>query len=136
MKSQLVAIVLLALAATGCTSGPLRPGGDPVDLSGHWRLEIRTGADTPTLGAMTLASNGPDYRGTVTTNRGNNVLPVTSLVRDGSTIHLRVESPQGEVVFDGELSPTAESFEGTLRYHTGDRFPMTGSRVPPPATAR
>ena len=77
---------------------------------------------------MTIASTEQGYRGTLTTNQGNNVLPVRSLTLDGSDMNMTVESPNGNVVFKGLLNPDGRSFQGTVTYHTGQSFPMSGSK--------
>ncbi len=39
-----------------------------------------------------------------------------------------VGSPNGNATFKGALSADASSFDGTVTYHTGQKFPMTGKR--------
>ena len=81
-----------------------------------------------THGAMTIAKAGQGYQGTLTTDQGSNVLPVRSLTLDGSDLNMIVESPNGKVVFKGLLNSDGRSFQGTVTYHTGQNFPMSGSK--------
>jgi hypothetical protein len=131
MKTTWVAIAFAVLAAAGCATAPRDMRAGPPDLAGSWQFEVQTGA-AATHGEMRLAADGPGYRGSLTTSAGSQVLPVRSLTLEGSTLRMRVESPQGEVVFDGVLGPNSDSFAGTVTYHTGARFPMSGRRVPAP----
>lgn len=78
---------------------------------------------------MTLQADGSQYRGTLTTNRGNNVLPIRHLLLRGDEMEMVVESPNGTVTFKGRLSPDAQAFDGIAHYHTGQRFPMSGTRA-------
>jgi hypothetical protein len=128
MKATFVALLFFALVGVGCVTGPERTSAVKRDLSGSWNFVVQTGANQ-THGAMSLTPDGSSYRGTLTTNQGSNVLPVRSLTLTGSVINLVVESPQGNVVFDGILSRDADSFQGTVTYHTGEKFPMFGNRV-------
>ena len=75
---------------------------------------------------MTIAAAEQGYRGTLTTDQGSNVLPVRSLTLDGSDMNMIVESPNGNVVFKGQLNSDGRSFQGTVTYHTGQNFPMSG----------
>ena len=88
---------------------------------------MQTGASV-THGAMTIAKAGQGYQGTLTTDQGSNVLPVRSLTLDGSDLNMIVESPNGKVVFKGLLNSDGRSFQGTVTYHTGQNFPMSGSK--------
>ena len=90
-------------------------------------FEVKTG-NTVAHGAMTLTADGSGYRGTLTTDQGNNVLPVRSLTLAGSNMDMLVESPNGNVTFKGALSADASSFAGTVTYHNGQKFPMTGTK--------
>lgn len=117
---------LLALAClAGCMAGR---GAAPVSLAGGWSLLIEPGEGRVTRGRMQLAAAADGYRGTLTTDRGDNVLPVRSFTLAGADIRMHVESPQGAVTFAGALAPDARSFAGTVTYHNGSRFPMRATR--------
>jgi hypothetical protein len=96
-------------------------------MAGDWVFEVNTGSGLA-HGAMTLTADGGGYRGTLTTDQGNNVLAVRSLTVEGSSMDMLVESPNGNVTFKGSLSEDQSSFQGTVTYHNGQQFPMTGTR--------
>jgi hypothetical protein len=54
---------------------------------------------------MTLFADGAGYKGTLTTDQGNNVLPVRSLTVQGSALN-----------------------KGKVTYYNGQEFPMSGRR--------
>ena len=49
-----------------------------MSLAGDWSFRIDTGGGRITLGRLQLAPAAGGYTGTLTTNRGDNVLPVRS----------------------------------------------------------
>ena len=77
-------------------------------------------------GAMTLVADGAQYRGTLTTDQGNNLLMVRSMMLIGTELVMTVDSPQGVVTFKGVLNADARSFDGVVTYHNGQSFPMSG----------
>jgi len=97
------------------------------DLAGDWVFEVQTGRNVA-HGAMTLVADGTAYKGTLTTDQGNNVLPVRSLTLQGSALNMLVESPNGNVTFIGTLATDARTFQGKVTYHNGQEFPMSGRR--------
>ena len=125
MKTLIVCLSIFLSQLVGCAAGPRVSAPD---LSGDWTFEVQTGATSVTHGAMTLAAAAQGYQGTLTTNQGNNVLPVRSLTLNGSDMNLVVESPNGNVVFKGLLGSDGRSFQGTVTYHTGQSFPMSGNK--------
>lgn len=114
----------IALLA-GCTAHPQRT--KTPDLAGDWVFEAQTG-DGVAHGAMTLVADGASYKGTLTTDQTSNVLPVRSLTLQGSALTLRVESPEGNVTFQGTLASDAQTFQGQVLYFNGQTFPMSGRR--------
>lgn len=122
-----IAIAVSWLALAGCAGNVHRNAVRPADLSGDWVFEVETGSNV-THGAMKLVAQSEVYSGTLTTDQGNNVLPVRSLTLDGTAMAMLVESPNGKVTFAGTLAPDGRSFEGTVTYHNGQAFPMSGSR--------
>ena len=125
-RSLLAALALAGLAA--CAAGPGGRGAAPVSLAGAWSFRIDTGGGRITLGRLQLAPAAGGYAGTLTTNRGDNVLPVPSFTVLGAEVRMRVESPQGAVTFAGALTPGARAFTGTLTYHDGQRFPLSATK--------
>ena len=112
----------MALLA-GCAANSVRAP----DLAGDWVFEVQTGQNVA-HGAMTLIGDGPGYTGTLTTDQGNNVLPVRSLTLQGSDLSMLVESPNGNVTFKGTLADDAQTFQGKVTYYNGQTFPMSGRR--------
>ena len=94
------------------------------DLSGLWRFDFS--ASRVTLGAMTLKADGEIYKGKLITNGGIEGLDVRSLTVNGQDMVMLVDSPNGAVTFRGKLDDGARSFRGTLTYHDGRNFPMSG----------
>jgi hypothetical protein len=123
-----IASLCLALyLLSGCAGTPSTNETPTRNLAGDWVFEVKTG-NTVAHGAMTLTADGSGYRGTLTTDQGNNVLTVRSLTLAGSDMDMLVESPNGNVTFKGALSADASTFAGTVTYHNGQKFPMTGKR--------
>src|SRR5262245_17428090 len=128
MNMKLIASLCLALCLlSGCAENPRTNEPTTRSLAGAWVFEVKTG-NSAAHGAMTLTEDGSGYRGTLTTDQGNNVLAVRSLTLAGSNMDMLVESPNGNVTFKGTLSADASSFKGTVTYHNGQQFPMTGTR--------
>lgn len=115
------ALVLLA----GCVGTPGRPRDSAHDLAGRWTFTVKTGRSV-VQGAMTLLAEGEQYRGTLTTDQGDNVLKVRSMILNGTELAMTVDSPQGVVTFKGVLNADARSFDGVVTYHNGQSFPMSG----------
>jgi hypothetical protein len=123
-----IASLCLALCLlNGCAENPRTSEATTRSLAGDWVFEVNTG-NAVAHGAMTLTADDSGYRGTLTTNQGNNVLAVRTLTLAGSNMDMLVESPNGNVTFKGTLSADASSFQGTVTYHNGQQFPMTGTR--------
>ncbi len=125
---RILAGLCLALLLVACAGAP--GSGEPIgaSLAGNWVFQVQTGSNVAN-GAMTLVADGSGYGGTLTTDQGNNVLTVRSVTVDGTAMNMVVESPNGNVIFAGALSPDARSFQGTVTYHTGQNFPMLGNRL-------
>ncbi|HEY5756775.1 MAG TPA: hypothetical protein VIU34_13180 [Steroidobacter sp.] len=111
---------------TACASTE-RPASERPSLAGSWAFDVQTGTNV-THGSMVLSGEKQNYTGTLTTDQGNNVLPIRSLTLDGSRMDMTVESPNGLVTFKGTLSADTRTFLGTVTYYTGQSFPMSGTR--------
>ena len=127
MKAVNVAAIFALSLLVGCAQTSSRPEANSPDLSGDWTFAVQTGQNVVN-GAMTLQSDGDHYRGTLTTDQGDNVLTVRSLTLDGADMTMLVESPQGQVTFKGALNADGRAFKGAVTYHNGQTFPMEGSR--------
>lgn len=115
MRKLIASLCFVALLA-GCAGSPERPKAP--DLAGDWMFEVQTGQNVA-HGAMTLLADGASYKGTLTTDQGNNVLPVRSLTLQGSDLSMLVESPNGTVTFKGTLAADARTFQGNVTYYNG-----------------
>lgn len=122
----LIALCSALFLLSACASAN-RPASERPSLAGNWVFEVQTGTSV-THGSMTLSGEKQTYTGTLTTDQGNNVLPVRSLMLDGSRMNMTVESPNGLVTFLGTLGADARTFQGTVTYYTGQSFPMSGTR--------
>ncbi|HYD12790.1 MAG TPA: hypothetical protein VEC11_08075 [Allosphingosinicella sp.] len=122
LRSLLAALALVCLSA--CMTVPAaRPS-----LAGAWHFRIDTGGGRITLGQLSLTPAAGGYTGSLTTNRGDNVLPVRSFTVDGRAVRMHVESPQGAVTFAGDLAPGSRAFAGTVTYHDGRRFTLRATK--------
>jgi hypothetical protein len=127
MKSLYFFFSLTLIVMSGCSSLN-GTKSSKLNLSGNWNFEVPVSENTVTHGSMTLVAEDDSYRGTLTTNQGEEVLPLRLLL-DGFDIKMTVESPQGEVVFEGTLDPSGNSFAGKVTYHTGGVYSMTGKKA-------
>ena len=121
MACWYVAVTLLA----GCAANSQR--AKTPDLAGDWVFEAQTGENVA-HGAMTLVADGASYKGTLTTDQTDKVLPVRSLTLQGSELSMLVESPEGNVTVKGTLAEDAQSFQGKVIYFNGQIIPMSGHR--------
>lgn len=130
MKSiQLLFACMLLIIASGCATSRSASDHAATTLSGTWNIEIDTGRGM-TVGTLLINREVAGREGSLTTNRGTNVLPVRSLTLDGRAIVLSVESPNGMVLFSGELSRDGQILQGKVNYHDGQVFSMKGVRGP------
>ena len=130
MKSiQLFILCAMLVIASGCATPHSVSDIAATNLRGVWEIEIDTGRGA-TLGTLLINRETVGREGSLTTNRGNNVLPVRTLTLDDRAIALSVESPNGVVSFKGELSSDGNAFQGTVTYHNGQLLPMKGKRGP------
>lgn len=135
MKRMLmIALVVAAVpaAASAQEQGP--------NLAGLWRFDMTSPQGATTLGAMTVQRNKDSgaYEGKVITNGGVEALPIRSIQIQSRRMTMEVDSPRGPVVFRGDLGPAGQTFSGTLTYHDGRDFSMTGvkQQAPLPSQSR
>jgi hypothetical protein len=117
--AALAAALLLTACATIQTPG----------LQGTWTFKVPT-AGGVTNGVIRLSGPGDRLGGSLTTDQGDEVLPIKAVDRRGRALRIVVGSPQGDVVFTGQLDVDAAGFDGVVVYHTGQSFPMCGRRQP------
>jgi hypothetical protein len=119
MKPLIACLCFAVALLAGCAASP--------NLAGDWVFEAQMGENVA-HGAMTLVADGASYKGTLTTDQIDNVLPVRSLTLRGSDLNMLVEAPDGNVTFKGTLANDAQTFQGKAIYQDGQTFPMTGRR--------
>lgn len=130
---QLFIASVMLVVASGCATPRTASDIAADTLRGTWNFEMDTGRGI-TLGSMDINRKVAGREGSLMTNRGPNVLPVRTLTLDNRAMALSVESPNGMVVFKGELSRDGNAFEGKVTYHDGQVFSMKGMRGVPRVT--
>ena len=122
MRMQSACLYIAVSLLAGCAANPKTP-----DLAGDWVFEAQTG-DNVAHGALTIVADGASYKGTLTTDQTDNVLPVRSLTLQGSDLNMLVESPEGNITVKGTLADDAQTFQGKVIYFNGQIFAMSGRR--------
>jgi hypothetical protein len=125
MRTPIACLYFAVALLTGCASSSQRPSAP--DLAGDWVFEAQTGENVA-HGSMTLVADGASYKGTLTTDQTDKVLPVRSLTLQGSDLSMLVESPEGNVTFKGTLAADAQTFQGKVIYFNGQIVPMSARR--------
>lgn len=126
---RMVCAALVAVVAAACAHAGDRKAAIAPDLSGVWTFKVDVAPDRVTLGSIVLVPGEAGYKGTLTTNQGENVLPVTRFMLTGDAIEMTVESPDGVVSFVGALADSRDAFSGTVTYHNGSQYPLSASRA-------
>ena len=122
MRTRIACLSIAVTLFAGCAANPKTP-----DLAGDWVFEAQT-EENVAHGTMTLVADGASYKGTLTTDQTDNVLPVRSLTLQGSELNMLVESPEGSITVKGTLAEDAQTFQGRVIYLDGKIFPMSGRR--------
>ncbi len=126
-------LVFVALLAAACARQP-RPSAPLADVSGRWdfSIDIGTGLARGEMwlfrrGGPAAGQSGSEFTGTLTPS-GTNTLPVRVLTVAGQQVRMTVDSADGPVTFDGTLAGDAQSMEGIVVYHQGQRFALTARK--------
>ena len=122
MRTRIACLYVAVILFAGCVANPKTP-----NLAGDWVFEAQTGENIA-HGAMTLVADGASYKGTLTTDQTDNILPVRSLILQGSNMSMLVESPEGNITVKGTLADDAQTFQGKVIYFNGQTFAMSGRR--------
>jgi len=122
MRTRIACLYVAVILFAGCMANPKTP-----NLAGDWVFEAQTGENVA-HGAMTLVADGASYKGTLTTDQTDNILPVRSLILQGSNMSMLVESPEGNITVKGTLADDAQTFQGKVIYFNGQTFAMSGRR--------
>lgn len=99
------------------------------DLSGLWDFLINVNG-TPTFGLLSLGAVDGAYAGSLTP-ASTAPVAVRKLTISGEAVHMEVAFREGDVLFDGKLSPGGDVMCGTVTYHGGRSLPMISRRRPP-----
>jgi hypothetical protein len=116
------------LIAVSCDAGAATAGGEAPNLHGHWDF-LMVPRGTPSFGLMSIGFVAADYGGSLAPARTAPVV-LRKIALTGNSIHMVVASTEGDVLFDGRLSPKSDYMCGTVTYHGGETFPMVAQKRP------
>jgi hypothetical protein len=114
--------------ALNCEAGAGTAGGEAPNLHGHWDF-LMVPRGTPSFGLMSIGFVGAEYGGSLAPARTAPVV-LRKITLTGNSIRMVVASTEGDVLFDGKLSPKGDFMCGTVTYHGGETFPMVAQRRP------
>jgi hypothetical protein len=131
MKHRHLALLsIAALAACSSNPPPASPAPMPApapaapapaaapaagrDMSGTWDFSVDAGGQT-IPGEMVVTRSGSGYGGTITP-QGMNQGAIRSVTVTGDRMVMVVDSPEGEVTFNGTLTSDGRAVAGTLLY--------------------
>jgi hypothetical protein len=115
-------------APTVACSAPFVRRDSVPDLAGLWDFRIDMGTSVAT-GTMALGHMDDGYAGALTPDATNTVA-IRKLLVHGDSVHMRVASREGDVLFDGRLQGAGNALCGIVTYHGGKLFPMTATQRP------
>ena len=114
--------------AVNCGSGAATADGEAANLHGNWDFLMDV-AGEPSFGLMSIGYFGDSWGGSVTPARTAPVV-LRDVSLTGNRIRMLVASPDGDIRFDGTLSPKGDRMCGTVTYHGGRTFPMVAQKRP------
>lgn len=114
--------------AVNCGAGAAAAGGEAPNLHGNWDFLMDVGGE-PSFGLLSIGFVDGGYGGSVTPARTAPVV-LRSIALTGNSIHMVVATREGEILFDGTLSPRGDRMCGTVTYHGGRTFPMVAQKRP------
>ncbi len=85
-----------------------------MDLSGVWDFSVDAGGQV-IPGEMTLTRSGTTYGGTVVPT-GMTPATVRSATIEGRQVTIVIDTPDGEAVFQGEVSADGRTLTGSIAY--------------------
>lgn len=98
------------------------------DLHGSWDFHMDVGG-SPSFGVLSVGWIDGRYGGTLSPVSTAPVV-VRTLTLTDRTIRMVVASREGDVTFDGMLSPAGDRMCGTVAYHGGQRLKMVAQKRP------
>ena len=114
--------------AVNCSAGAATGSGEAPNLHGNWDFLMDVGGE-PSFGLMSIGFLGDSWGGSVSPVRTAPVV-IRDITLTGNRIHMLVASPDGDILFDGTLSPKGDRMCGTVTYHGGRVFPMVAQKRP------
>jgi hypothetical protein len=114
--------------AVSCDAGAATKEGETPNLHGHWDF-LMVPRGTASFGLMSIGFVGADYGGSLAPARTAPVV-LRKITSTGNSIHMVVASSEGDVLFNGRLSPKGDFMCGTVTYHGGETFPMVAQKRP------
>ena len=114
--------------AMDCGAAAGAAAGEAPSLHGNWDFLMDIGGE-PSFGLMSIGYFGDSWGGSVTPARTAPVV-LREIALAGSRIKMVVASPDGDILFDGTLSPRGDRMCGTVTYHGGRTFPMLAQKRP------
>ena len=141
MKCVMTLAIIAAFAATAavaaqpassvtlnCDAGAAAAGSEAPNLHGHWDF-LMVPRGIPSFGLMSIGFVGADYGGSLAPTRTAPVV-LRKVTLAGNRVHMVVASREGDVLFDGRISPKGDLMCGTVTYHGGETFPMVAHKRP------
>lgn len=116
-----------------CPAAATSTPTQPPELAGLWDALMDVGG-TPSFGLLSVGMTGSELGGSLALTPG--VVVVRSLKSDGRTVAMVVASREGDVRFDGSLTPDAKRMCGIVTYHGGQKFAMIAQKRPDRTSAR
>lgn len=103
-------------------------GSESPNLHGNWDFLMDVGG-TPSFGLLSIGQVDGGYGGSLTPVRTAPVV-LRKITLSGNSIHMVTASREGDVRFDGRLSPKGDRMCGTVTYHGGRSFTMVAQKRP------
>ena len=110
----------------GAETAPAR--SEAVNLHGSWDFVMDVGG-TPNFGLLSIGRVGEDYGGSLALWQTAPVV-LHKLAMAGNRFHMAVASREGDVLFDGIVSPKGDRLCGIVTYHGGRIFAAVAQRRP------
>lgn len=111
-----------------CSAGTATAGGEAPNLHGNWDFLMDFGG-APNFGLLSIGYVGAEYGGTLSLWMTAPVI-MREITLTGNKFHMVVASREGDVLFDGTLSPNGNRMCGTVTYHGGRSFQAVAQRRP------
>jgi len=109
-----------------CDASTAAPNASP-ELTGQWDLVMDV-KGIPSFGLLSIGRSGTQLAGSVALNAG--VAVVRSLALAGKTVVMVVTTGEGDVRFDGTVSPDGRRMCGIVTYHGGQKLEMVAQKRP------